>query len=63
MINGYHDRMARPTAAATLAAKALAELLKSVKGNLSLLMPHERGRAERLALDAGIELMPPRVTK
>jgi hypothetical protein len=59
----YHDRMARPTAAATLAAKALAELLKSVNGDLSLLRLLERERAERLAQDAGIELLPPRVKK
>ena len=45
------------------AAAALAILLARHAGCLELMSLADRDRAERLALDAGIELAPPRITK
>ena len=62
----YLDRMARPITtetAATHAARALAVLLAQFGGCLALMDDGERKKAERLALDAGVDLVPPRVTK
>jgi len=67
MMRGYQDRAMTaqgPSAALReMAAKALATLLEQYGHDLAFMPDFERHRAERLALDAGVDLAPPRVKK